>query len=383
MPDHHVGGESGVPMADRTGFVPPKVLRFLRSEGYPLDVGRAHGREFATEIRRSVDVYRGKFREIGVEWATALDLAVKAGGGLRDLDPALAVELDGIADGAQVDPREILTINIRTGLMRMVEEQSDEDHECTTAAVLPEATLNGHTLLAQNWDQRGQCQENTVVIEQHIPGEPALLFVTEAGILFRHGMNDAGIGIAGNALRSDREARADQGAPAPVARRRALRHDNLADARGALESTPRSHSANHLMADAAGAAVDIESVPGEVFAVEPTDGVLVHSNHFQNPTACSMLADRGRASGPDTLYRDCQVRDHLSARRGSITVEDMKEALRDHHGYPKSVCRHPEDPGAPSAGWTLVSNVLDLTERRMWTAPGPPCVGTYTEYSFS
>jgi isopenicillin-N N-acyltransferase-like protein len=265
----------------------------------------------------------------------------------------------------------------------MVEVSSDSDHECTTAAILPRATAEGHTLLAQNWDQRGRCQENTVVIEQHIPGQPALLFVTEAGILFRHGMNDAGIGIAGNALRSDREGRADQGAPAPVARRRALRHDNLADARRALEATPRSHSSNHLMADAAGAAVDLESVPGEVFAVEPEAGLLVHSNHFLNPTACSSLVDRGPASHPDTLYRDCRVRDSLGAKRGSITVADVQEALKDHHGYPKSVCRHPEDPDAPTAGWTLVSNVLDLTERRMWTAPGPACVGTYTEYAFS
>lgn len=364
-------------------IVPPTALRFLRTEGSPFEVGSAHGGEFAVEVRRSFDVYRDKFAEIGIPWEAALDLAVKAGDGLRELDPALAEELDGIAVGADVDPREVLTINIRTALTRMVEARSAEDHECTTAAVLPAATANGHTLLAQNWDQQGRCQENTVIIEQHIPGQPALLFVTEAGILFRHGMNDAGIGIAGNALRSDREGRADQGAPAPVARRRALRHDNLADARRTLESTPRSHSANHLMADGAGAAVDIESVPGETFAVEPQDGVLVHSNHFQNPTACSTLVDRGPAAHPDTLFRDCRVRDHLNDRHGSITVEDVREALKDHHGYPVSVCRHPADPTSPTAGWTLVSSVLDLTERRMWTAPGPPCVGTYTEYAFT
>jgi isopenicillin-N N-acyltransferase like protein len=370
-------------MSVSAGFMPPRTFRFLASEGSPFEVGVAHGQEFGDEVRRSVDVYRAKFTEIGIPWETALGYAVSAGASLRDLDPALGEELDGIAAGAEVDPREILTINIRTGLTRMVEAQADEDHECTTAAVLPGATADGHTLLAQNWDQRGRCQENTVVIEQRIAGEPALLFVTEAGILFRHGMNDAGIGIAGNALRSDREGRADQGAPAPVARRRALRHDNLADARRALESTPRSHSANHLMADARGAAVDIESVPGETFAVEPLDDVLVHSNHFLNATACSTLVDRGREAGPDTLYRDCQVRDFLNARRGGITVADVQEALKDHHGYPMSVCRHPADASSPTAGWTLVSNVLDLTERRMWTAPGPPCVGTFTEYCFS
>src|SRR5690606_25032155 len=122
-------------------------------EGSPGEVGRAHGREFGTEILRSIGVYRDKFVEIGIEWPTALDLAVRAGEQLRDLDPALAAELDGIAEGAEVDPREIVIINIRTGVTRMVESQADEDHECTTAAVLPEVTADGHTLLAQNWDQ--------------------------------------------------------------------------------------------------------------------------------------------------------------------------------------------------------------------------------------
>jgi isopenicillin-N N-acyltransferase like protein len=181
---------------------PPASFPSLRSEGPPREVGRAHGRAFGDQIAGSISLYRRKFDDIGLDWNRALDLAHRSGDFLRGLDHELAEELDGIAAGAEVDPREILTINIRTAVTRMVEAQSDEDHECTTAAVLPEATADGHTLLAQNWDQRGRCQENTVVIEQHIPGQPALLFVTEAGILFRHGMNDAGIGIAGNALRS-------------------------------------------------------------------------------------------------------------------------------------------------------------------------------------
>ncbi|MEX1004354.1 MAG: C45 family peptidase [Acidimicrobiia bacterium] len=362
---------------------PPAALRFLRTEGTPIEVGRDHGSTFGSEVLGSIGVYRDKFDEIGITWERALSIAQRAGDYLRTLDPALVEELDGIAQGADVDPREILTINIRTGITRMIEEgTTDEDHECTTAAVLPEATANGHTLVGQNWDQRAVCQPNTVVIEQHIPGQPALLFVTEAGILFRHGMNDAGIGIAGNALRTNRESRADQGAPSPVPRRRALRERTLAAARRAIEETPRSHSGNHLVGDAAGAAVDIEAAPGQTFALDPKDGILVHSNHFLHPEAHTALEDRGPKSHPDTLLRDCRLRDTLREKHGSITVADVQEALKDHDGFPVSVCRHP-NPDSSTPGFTLVSTVMDLNERRMWTAPGPACVGTYTEYSFS
>ena len=369
--------------SDRTKRL--EAFPFLRTEGLPFEVGKAHGTTFGERVGASVAVYRERFVEYGIAWPRALEFAERAGEFLRGIDPGLAEEIDGIAAGAEVDPREVMAINIRTGVFRLAEYGGvfDADHECTTAAILPEATADGHTLLAQNWDQNARLQPNTVVIEQHIAGEPALLFVTEAGILFRHGMSDAGLGIAGNGLRSDREDSPDHGLPACIVRRRALRHDNLAAARREIENTPRSHSGNHLLADAAGTAVDLEVVPGETFPIEPEADVLVHSNHFQHPDACATLHDHGPQSHPDTLFRDGRVREHLTNRHGHIRVEDVREALKDHYGHPKSVCRHAEDPTSSSAGFTLASSVWNLTERRMWTAPGPACQGTYTEYAFT
>jgi isopenicillin-N N-acyltransferase like protein len=369
-------------MSATPDVTPPAAFPLLRSEGPPRVVGRNHGRTFGDRVLGSIGVYRQKFDKIGLPWDEALAISERNVAYLRDLDPALADELDGIAEGAEVDPREIYLINIRTGLTRMVEEGTDEDHECTTAAILGTATADGHTLMAQNWDQNGACQANTVVIEQHIPGEPALLFVTEAGILFRHGMNDAGMGAVGNALRTDRERRADKGTTSGIARRRAMRCTNLADAVRTLTETPRSHSGNHILAEAGGGAVDIEAIPGKTFEVHPEDGIVVHSNHFLNAEAQRTLDDRGPRNHPDTLFRDGRLRDALAARRGAITVDDVRAALQDHHGYPVSVCRHP-NPLAQSDGYTLVSSVIDLTDRRMWSAPGPACVGTYTEYRFS
>jgi isopenicillin-N N-acyltransferase-like protein len=369
--------------ATDTAAIPqPAAFPFLRSEGAPRDVGYAHGRAFGDRIAGSIAVYRTKFEKIGLPWDEALKISVRNIDFLRGLDPALVDEMEGIAEGAEADRREIFLINIRTGLTRMVEEGADEDHECTTAAILGEATADGHTLMAQNWDQNAACQPNTVVIEQHIPGEPALLFVTEAGILFRHGMNDAGVGLVGNALRTNREKRADRGTTSGIARRRALRCKTFEDAVRVLCDTPRSHSGNHIIAGDGQGAVDIEAVPGETFPVYPEGGIVAHSNHFLNAEAQAKLDDRGRLSHPDTLFRDCRLRDALTAKRGSITVADVRAALADHHGYPVSVCRH-ADPAAETRGFTLVSSVIDLTARRMWTAPGPACTGIYTEYRFS
>lgn len=358
-------------------------FKFVRSEGTPVEVGRTHGEAFGDQVLGSISVYRDRFAEAGVPWEAALERAARGSAALRAFSPALADELDGIAQGAGVDPREIVAINMRTGIMRMAKSPNGEELNCTSVAVTPQATASGHTLVAQNWDAPPVLQPNTVVIEQHTEGEPAILFRTEAGILFGHGMNDAGIGILGNSLKSDAERDANVGMPTPVARRRAMRTRSLEDAHAAIEETPRAHSGNHVLADAKGFAVSLEATPERVFVVHPLDGVLAHSNHFLSPEAVTTFRDCVRESHPDTLVRDCRVRHALQARRGNITVEDIKFALRDHYGFPKSVCRHPDEDAPPTDVQTLASMVMDLTERRLWIAPGLACTGTYTEYSFS
>src|SRR5690606_1061268 len=125
---------------------------------------RAHGRAFGDRVLRSIALYRKKFDDINLACPDALRLAEISAAALRRIDPLLAEDMDGIAEGAEVDPREILVINIRTGLIRMIEEApTDEDHECTTVSVVPPATGNGHTLMGQNWDQDARCQPNTVL----------------------------------------------------------------------------------------------------------------------------------------------------------------------------------------------------------------------------
>ena len=372
-------------MAAINDFTPPEAFPFIRSEGSPREVGCNHGRAFGDLIRNGIEVYRAKFDKVNVKWADALAAAERGREQVRRADTRLADELDGIAEGAQLDPREIVALNLRVALLRLLRPKVPvaEHAECTTAAVIGAASANGHTLMGQNWDQSGSLQPNTVIIEQHVPGEPALLFLTEAGSLFRHGMNDAGIGICGNALTTDQETQLDNSAVSSLGRRLALRESTLAAAHRVLFNTPRATPGNHLLASAEGAAIDIEASTTESFNIEPEDGIIVHSNHFQHPRAADVFDDVNLTLHPDTLYRDARVRNALKERRGSITIDDVRTALHDHHGYPTSVCNHPHTSPSGETSYTLASSVMDLNERRMWTAPGPGCVGEYTEYSFS
>lgn len=67
-----------------------------------------------------------------------------------------------------------------------------------------------------------------------------------------------------------------------------------------------------------------------------------------------------------------------AAERGPISSEDVEEALRDHEGYPDSVCRHEGPLSPPDLDYqTALSVVLDPRARRLRSTPGPPCRSAY------
>jgi len=107
----------------------------------------------------------------------------------------------------------------------------------------------------------------------------------------------------------------------------------------------------------------------------------VHSNHFRSLVAQAKLKDTGVIQFPDSLYRDHRVRSALAPKRGSITVTDLQEALRDHYGVPESVCRHVPEKVEKGTICTVASVVMDVTAGKLWAAPGPVCENDYSQYT--
>ncbi len=161
---------------------------------------------------------------------------------------------------------------------------------------------------------------------------------------------------------------------------RALLARDLTEATTAVEEGGSLCSAHFLVGDAkCGQALSLERAPTGTARVEPQDGLLVHANHFLQGEELGVrepLAEERRS----THLRQERLAARLAqaAERGSISVEDVEEALRDHEGYPDSVCRH-ESPLFPSDlnYRTALSVVLDLSARRLRSTPGPPCRSAY------
>ena len=138
---------------------------------------------------------------------------------------------------------------------------------------------------------------------------------------------------------------------------------------------PRGASGNYLLAHRGGVAIDFELSPKQAFPVFPERGLLTHSNHFQSMVAqCTGVA---KFYTGDSLYRDFRARQLLEPKIGRITVDDVKDTLRDHFGHPRSICRHPHDYPGSAPMTTVSSQVFDLKNNRVHIAAGQPCESEY------
>lgn len=357
-------------------------LPFLSSSGTARDVGRAHGAAFAGLIQASVASCHQRIEQVlDLRLADAYRFVEAQRAQLDVLDAGIVAEMDGIAEGAGVDPLDVVLLHVRTALSRMVESaRTSASLECTTIAVGPQRTASGAVLAAQNWDMHPSYAPRAVVIQQRIDGEPGLLFVAEAGMVFSHGMNSRGVAILANALYAAAAGAPDKGVPVQITRRIAMRQATADDAAAVIASLDRAHAVNHLIADTNGTLADIEAFPGGAHRVEADAGVLVHTNHAVGDAARASTDVLPIDDRPDSVRRFDRAHALLADRHDPIDVATLRKVLSDHGFEPDTICRHPQAEEDPNRTSTVSSTVFDLTARRMWNTPGPPCTGTATEF---
>jgi len=219
-----------------------------------------------------------------------------------------------------------------------------------------------------------------VLLEVRRDDKPSFATIVEAGMLAKVGMNDAGFGLCTNTLVSERDANRP-GVPYHVMLRALLDATTVDDALRILSSIERALSANYLVADRSGAAVNFETIaggPAEVHATHPHGGLLAHSNHFLAPAFRPI--DAYVANSPHSLTRLSDMWDGLKHPL-PLTVSRLQDALRSHAHAPNGVCSHPDPDAHPLyARTTVASFVADLTVGECWFTDGPPCGTAYESY---
>ncbi len=296
--------------------------------------------------------------------------------------------MEGIALGSNTRLLEITALNVRYELMysqfaKIGLKPLPQADGCTAFGAMPEATVNRHLIMAENWDWIPEVEGLFLKIRPTTG--PDVLCFTEAGVVGgKIGLNSEGIGLAINGLISNKDDWERLRKPFHVRCWEILGSETLSQAISRITHGGRSCSANFLVGQqkrlGEGKIVDIESAPEATGVLLPEDGVLAHTNHFSDAEKLKVkqVLDDERQSTLHRFSRISRLLLQMRSGNGKISITKAEEMLRDHDGKPESVCRH-ENPTFPADERyrTVVSVVMDLYTGQFNTTLGSPCEGEY------
>ena len=345
--------------------------REIEVAGLPREMGRQIGEAAGEEIRRFCDVALTLVNKtVRVSKATADGIVARALQSAEQYSSDMVEELRGMAEGAKVSVEDIMLLQVRNQL------QPDSDAGCTSLALVTDGRHRTSGLVAQNWDNDPALQPLTIVLTRRPAGKPALMTVTQAGLIAYIGFNEAGIGLCLNTLPAPARS---IGVPHYFTVRGIYEADSLDGAVQAVRRADRAIPANIMLTTPQGPA-DLEVTLDHVHVLQDAAlGGVTHTNHCRHPELQGINGQFPELIQSHDRQRRMDGLLDLSHRKPSL--EEVKELLRDHEGYPRSICRHPN--ADPRTGfWTTVfSVIIEPQAGRMHISRGTPCEHPYEVYA--
>ncbi|HOE17404.1 MAG TPA: C45 family autoproteolytic acyltransferase/hydrolase [Syntrophorhabdaceae bacterium] len=360
-----------------------KTFPLISVKGGPYECGRQHGEQARELVQRQLKFYFDLWQK---QWNAKRENILNDCRAMipviEDYSPAILQELEGLAKGTRVTLEEIVALNARYELVWTLNLLSvSKGDGCTSLSALPEVTELGHTILGHNRDYLPIIRERMVLLEIRQQDKPNITMLTEAGIIGSVGMNSIGLGVTGNGLVSSVD-KFELKTPIFLLMREILNSDSFSNAIEAVLTTKTSVSTNYMIAHEAGEVIDLEVTPNDVGFLHAEDGILSHSNNFLYFTNREDLLDIFKAALPDTLFRFSRARRLLGKEHGKIGIESFQRVFSDHFSYPNSICRHPDSRDEEFRQLcTINSVIMDLNERALFIAEGPPCTHKYNKIS--
>ena len=368
--------------------------------------GEIYGQQARDRIQHSVVTYARLFAACGIDWRGACERAMRFEPVIEQVDANLMAELRGMAQGSGQALDSLMALNCRTeilpstfladapdlkdaaqfalaanramGLPDWLEEApwdaALQDGECTAMGVTAAVSQTGQAWLAQNWDWMGRQRQALVVLYTQGPSGQSITTLTEAGMLAKIGINQSGFALGLNILRSVRDG-SRLGVPVHVLLRHLLDCGSVAQARERLQALQTrlglgfGAASNVPCADAQGHAACFEVSPAGWAEVTPTDGVVVHTNHF----VCGSLLDQQAPMGPGLSSHSRLSTASQHALQRPIGQVELEHFLRDESDGFLSICRSPDPSVPPESRVESVAGIVMHTQPpAMWLACDVP-----------
>ena len=324
------------PPAQARAAEAPFPIPVIEVAGTGREMGAEHGRRMGETIR---DLH-GKYLKAYFSSEGQRVLAMTAAAAFEQrLDPEHAREIRALAEGSQVDPRQMLLAHCFLDLSPMT--------ACSTVTLPASAAPDGVGRFGRNLDFPSfDVADKLSVVQVYRPaGRHSFMAVGWPGMVgVLSGMNEHGLALAN--MEVTRGMRLPTAMPYILLYRTVLEQCRTTEeAVDLLRRTPRQSANNLMLMDAAGDRAVVEITPEKIHVRRATeDAALVSTNH-QRGDDCDSA---GRCDRFDCLVEEA------AGRRGKVDVKAIRSMLAD----------------ASQGRMTLQSMIFEPSTRVMYLSTG-------------
>ncbi len=263
--------------------------------------------------------------------------------------PHLFEEMQGIAEGSNLQIEWIVALNSRTELLGLFK------NECTAVY------FKDQGILAQNWDWAKQLESLIVVLDVTLPNK-RFIMLTEPGIIGKIGMNNHGLGVTLNILLSNQK---QYGIPFHVLLRVLIESDTLDYGVQQIKKYEKGKSSNIIFADKNLGCVNLEFYGENLFINNSIEPVWFHTNHY-------LTVDVNEESEFQSSFSRFRRVNELVKQAHSLSIEQMKDILLDRGNMTLPICRtYIPDEIIGDAG-TVCTIIMDLMNLQFTFSHGSP-----------
>ncbi len=339
--------------------------------GSSEEIGTQHGKLLKNRINQAIEFYTDVSKNLDEDGRESnrkyiLNSAKNFKNKIRAYNSDYSIEIESIAEAADVDPLWIYAINSRSEIMSNMDDGSTE---CTALY------FNNPPVLGQNWDWAADFEDLAFIMRLTKPDGHKILQVTEPGMIGKIGFNNSGIGICLNFLSVDDEL---DGLPIHIILRAMLDCKSIEEARNLAKNVGNGQSGNILIGDKNGKYQDIEFGGSEVYLLNVENNHFVHTNHF--------LKNENLNSNPDLLessFNRFKMATNFVKGQKTYSLEFMKRILLDDTDPELPICRKYIPGRVKEKVGTVCTILMDLNQQVMHVTKGSPLHNPFTEISLS
>jgi isopenicillin-N N-acyltransferase-like protein len=368
------------------------ALSFYHLEGDWFDMGRTLGENVSDQIRLFNDRYFSDPVNL-MRFGLRSDLEAyteKIGNLICEYCPDVYQFIKGIAEGADLPVIQILMQSILPELTHVTNQRDwPKDNffsfGCTGCLINADYSATGAAMLGQNWDFN-ILLPNWYLAELIPEGDKPRLLIVGAGAFFCcSGLNSSGLAVSFTSSGHLPNVLPQIGLPLSTLLLESLLCESFQEARDSIVAPKRAGSANILLSDGQlqNTLIEVAGSNVEIIEEEP---ILVCGNHFQHPRMIDLTDQEFNPASPagsefalSSIHRAERLRTLLKKSPFRIIERDyLIECLKDHDGFPFSVCCHEE--GSMLHFKTLGSMIIESSLCTIRFSASPLCSSSFETF---